>query len=368
MTDTGPANGVATSWTFPPTLTDPQTCINLPLVNGPTLGALADVPYQGQTITPTCNPGLLSTALAPNPANTYFNQLGCSISHGAATTPQTATTYLFTAGLKSGLFNIPLSNVANPVIGGTAGKVAATPGAANYYSDIPSGQKLTSGAISTDGKFAIATSLKHSQTIYTCLNPLGDPGDPGKPINPAFIVPSASTVKCMSTGNSFLSVDFTTNFGPDNQPYFGGQRVVTTFNGSPGGTGATAWPQCITQNTNATLAQVFATHSANHCGNATPNAGFLSALVTSPFSMITHGSYMYAGLEGGGTITQMKVTVDPLSGFSNYKFRTYLTGTGRATGLGVSDDLGSLMIYVDPTLAGTAGAETVTKLPLCEDF
>ena len=59
--------------------------------------------YQGDVITPTCNPALL----APNPANTYLNQLGCSISHGQATTPQTATSFLFMAGITGGLFSIP---------------------------------------------------------------------------------------------------------------------------------------------------------------------------------------------------------------------------------------------------------------------
>jgi hypothetical protein len=39
-----------------------------------------------------------------------------------------------------------------------------------------------------------------------------------------------------------------------------------------------------------------------------------------------------------------------------------------ATGLGVADDLGSLMVYTDPSVVGVAAAEVVTKLPLCEDM
>lgn len=371
MTDVGPANGLATSWAFPPN-TPPTSCINLPIVNGTTLGALTDIPGQGEAITPTCNPALLSRLGAPNPANTYFNQLGCSISHGVATTAKTATTFLFLVGPKSGLFNVPLTNVTNPVVGGEAGKVAATPGAANYYSDIPSGQKLNAAAVSLDGRFAMATSNKRLQSIFACLNPLGDPGDPSQPIDPNFTVPPAGTVKCMSVGNNALATDLTTAFGPDNQPYFGGQRVTNTFDATPGGPIPTAWPQCITQGTNFTIAQAFQNHSANHCGNAVPNGGFFSALVVQPMALISHGSYMYVGLEGGPTITQLKVTTDPVSGFSQYNFRTYLTGVGITTGLGVADDLGSLLVYVNPNPPIPGGKnpipEVVSKLPLCEDF
>jgi hypothetical protein len=43
-------------------------------------------------------------------------------------------------------------------------------------------------------------------------------------------------------------------------------------------------------------------------------------------------------------------------------------GVPLTTGLGVVDDLGSLMVYTDPSVVGTAAAEVVTKLPLCEDM
>ena len=38
------------------------------------------------------------------------------------------------------------------------------------------------------------------------------------------------------------------------------------------------------------------------------------------------------------------------------------------TGLGVADDLKSLMVFTDPSAAGVAAAEVVMKLPLCEDM
>src|SRR4029077_12786628 len=119
--DVGPGTALATGWTIPPnTATD---CVLLPVIKGGRVVNLGDLPLQGETITPTCNPALLSTATVPNPANTYFNQLGCSISHGVANTANNATTYLFAAGIKGGLFAIALNNVTNPRVGGDAGKI-----------------------------------------------------------------------------------------------------------------------------------------------------------------------------------------------------------------------------------------------------
>jgi hypothetical protein len=365
-TDTGPAGAPATGWSIPPNT--PGVCIVLPVIRGGVFQNLGDIPFQGEAITPTCNPALLSAAGAPNPANTYFNQLGCSISHGVANTPQTATTFLFVAGIKGGLFSIPLTNVANPVVGGQAGKLA---GSFNYYSQIPEGQKLTNAAVSNDGRFAVVTSDKRSTAIFACLNPLGDPGDPSLPLNPNFFVPPAGNVPCMQVGSNALAVDLTTDFGPDNQPYFGGQRVVNTFDATPGSSAAnpvpSAWPQCITQGTNFTIPQAFAAKSSNHCGNAQPNGGFTAALITQPQAIIAHNSYMYSG-PLGGTIIQFKVTTDPISGLSQYAFRTYAVGFSLVTGLGVAEDLQSLMIFSDPSALGLAGQEVVTKLPVCEDF
>jgi hypothetical protein len=368
--DVGPAGGTPTGWTIPPANT--ADCIILPT---PGIG-VPDIPYQGEAITPNCDPALLSQPGAPNPANTRLNQLGCAISHGVATTPQSATTYMFVAGARSGLFAVPLVNVPNPVVGGDAGK-AVDPGYTfTPYSDIPGGQKLDTAAVSPDGMFAIATSTRRLQPVFACLNPLGDPGDPGLPIDPNFVIPSASQVKCMQVGNNNLAVDLTTAFGPDNQPYFGGARTVNSFNADPGGSSATAWPQCTFNffpfpnppppTLMGKLQAVFNAHSANHCGNAVPNVGF--AGVSQPQDIISHATYMYTG-PIGGTVLQFKVTVDPVSGLSQYARRTYLSGLpGLTTGLGVADDLKSLMTFTDPSTIGSPGREAIFRAPLCEDM
>ncbi len=111
---------------------------------------------------------------------------------------------------------------------------------------------------------------------------------------------------------------------------------------------------------------------ANGCGNAAPNFGFSSALVTQPSALIPHVAangdmYMYTG-PLGGTVVQFKLTVDPFSGLTNYQFRTILTGISLTSGLGIADDLKSLMVMTDPSAVGLAGQGVVTKLPLCEDM
>jgi hypothetical protein len=238
MTDLGSGSAVATGWAIPPN--NPTDCVILPIIKNGTVTNLGDIPFQGSVITPTCDPTILSTH-APNPANTYFNQLGCAISHGKATTPQNATSWMFVAGVKGGMFSVRLDNVTNPVKGGEAGK---TVGPQNYYSAIPEGSKLTSAAVNANGRFAIATSSKRLQAVYACFNPLGDPGDWTKPINPNFFVPPASQVPCMQVGSNNLPQDSTTDFGPDGQPYFGGRRVIMSSTASlaehPGPRGPTA--------------------------------------------------------------------------------------------------------------------------------
>jgi hypothetical protein len=377
-TDVGSGGAVATGWTIPPnTATD---CVILPVIKGGKVVNLGDIPLQGEAITPTCNPALLSTATVPNPANTYFNQLGCSISHGIATDAQHATTYLFTAGIKGGLFNMALSNVGTPRVGGDAGKVN---GPQSYYADIPEGNKLTNAAVSPDGMFAFATSIRRAQPVWACLNPLGNPGDPSTAINPNFFVPPSSSVKCMTVGSNNLGQDAATAVGPDNQPYFGGQRIVNSFNSQPGSSAlnpvASAWPQCTFNSVGGLkgtlmdkLTTIFTNHSANHCGPAQPNFGFSAALVTQPSAIISHvaangDKYMYTG-PLGGTVAQFKLTIDPISGLTSYQFRTILTGISLTTGLGVADDLKSLMIFTDPSGVGLSGQGVVTKLPLCEDM
>ena len=367
VTDVGPAKAVATGWEIPPN--NATDCVILPIIKNGTVTNLGDIPYQGTVITPTCDPAILSTATVPNPANSYFNQLGCSISHGAATTTHTATSYLFVAGVKGGLFSVKLDNVTNPTKGGEAGK---TVGPQSYYSAIPENSLLTGAAVSVTGQYVIATSMKRLTAVYACYNPLGDPGSPTKPINPKFFVPPAAQVHCMQVGSNNMPANLTTTFGPDNQPYFGGRRVVMSFNSQPGGPFTSAWPNCISANSGiagATIAQAFANPLAftNGCGLAQPNFGFTSALVTQPSAMIAHGNYMYTG-PNGGTIVQFKISVDPFSHLTQYKFRTFVTGLSIVTGLGIAVDQKALMIYTDPTAIGLAAQEIVTKVPLCEDM
>jgi len=400
QTDSGPAGGAPTAWLNPAAL--PVDCTFLPIITGssgnppvPIIQAVADVPYQGDAVTPTCDPTqyvgsnpLVGPAL---PTNSYFNHLGCSISHGAATTPQTATTYMFVAGLKGGLFVMPLTNVANPVAGGEAGKTA---GAVGWFGNIPLGQQLNIASVSPDGQFALATSLRRSSTVYGCYNPLGDPTRTNPitgvqsfpitgPVDPNFSVPHANTVPCMQVGNNGFTANvgggLTTAFGPDSQPYFGGQLNVNSFNGNPGGSVATAWPQCIFNGFSfanpppvtlmGKLAVVFNARSANHCGTAQPNGGFSLAGVTAPNAIIRHGSYMYAPMLNNTVVVQFKVTADSISGLSQYKFRTYIAGLPpEITGLGVADDLQSLMIYINVLNLGAVERENFTRLPLCEDM
>jgi hypothetical protein len=180
-------------------------------------------------------------------------------------------------------------------------------------------------------------------------------------------------VPCMIIGNNNLATDLTTEFGPDNQPYFGGQRVVNSFGAQPGGISNAAWPRCIYANVGAPdLQTAFARKSGGGCSNAFSNFGFTSALVTQPSSLIRHTAkngdmYMYSG-PLGGTMAQFKLSIDPFSGLTTYLFRTYVTGLSLNTGAGVADDLQSLMIYTDPSAIGLSGQEVVVKLPLCEDM
>ena len=162
-------------------------CVILPIIKGGTVANLGDIPFQGEAITPTCDPAKLSTG-RPNPANTYFNQLGCSISHGVATTPQTRDLLSCSwPASRAGCSRSRSTTSATRQVGGDAGKID---GPQNYYSAIPEGQKLTNAAVSKDGQFAMATSNKRPQTVYACLNPLGDPGDPSEADQPELLRPA----------------------------------------------------------------------------------------------------------------------------------------------------------------------------------
>ena len=384
-----------TGWILPPnTSTD---CIVLPIIKNGTVTYLGDIPFQGSAITPTCDPTKLSTALAPNPANTYANQLGCSIAafnNGGvpgATTAATATSYLFVAGIKGGMFTYQLNN---------SGPIGKTIGSFRYYSDIPEGLKLQSAQVSADGMFAFAVSNRRGQQeVWACIDPLGNPGDPAKPLNPGFLVPDASAVFCGGIGQTGLATNLATGFGPDGQPYFGGQTVVNTFLNTPGGTQGGTWPQCIHfagaapivnkqlltpqqlhdailadlssstyQKPNATIPGALQANTANKCGTATANAGFTSVL--QPSTLLSHVAadgtgYIYTG-PLGSTVVQTHLGKDG-AGRTTYKTRTYLSAISFNTGLGVADDLGSLMVMSEvPSLAEPQ--IVITKLPLCEDM
>jgi hypothetical protein len=79
---------------------------------------------------------------------------------------------------------------------------------------------------------------------------------------------------------------------------------------------------------------------------------------------------MYAGLDGGPTI-QLKMSIDPASGLSNYNFRIYATKlpllVGSVVGLGVADHQHSLVVFNKLPAAG-GQSWPVTKPPLCEDM
>jgi hypothetical protein len=144
--------------------------------------------------------------------------------------------------------------------------------------------------------------------------------------------------------------------------------VVNAFGGVPGGPSDAAWPACIWKNNgSASLADAFANGRANGCGTAMPDFAFTSANLIQPQALVTHGDYMYAS-PIGGTLVQLKVTTDPLSGLSQARFRTYVTGLSLVTGLGIAEDLGALVIYTDPSAIGAAAQEVVSMLPLCEDL
>ena len=206
--DAGSAAGT-TGWILPPnTSTD---CIVLPIIKNGKVTNLGDIPFQGSVVTPACDPTKLSAVGVPNPANTYGNQLGCSIAafnnNGVPqlTTEATATPYMFVAGIKGGLFNYQLVN---------NGPIGKTVGSFSYYRDIPEGLKLMSGQVSTDGQFAFAVSDRRGQTeVWACIDPLGNPGDPALPLNPGFFVPDASSVFCGGIGKTGLATNLATMFG-----------------------------------------------------------------------------------------------------------------------------------------------------------
>jgi hypothetical protein len=174
----------------------------------------------------------------------------------------------------------------------------------------------------------------------------------------------------MQVGNNSLPNDVTTIFGSDGNPYFGGLPGVNSFD--EGFSVPSAWPQCIFNgfgfgNSAPTtllgkLAVVFNAKSANHCGNALLNFDFPTN--TETLFLLRHGSYIYAGTSAG-QVLQFKVTVDPVSGITLMPLRLYVAGLALVTGIGIADDLKSLIVY-DQIL--TTGSWEAIKVPLCEDM
>lgn len=356
--------GGPTSWTIP--AVNGSDCVLLPVVRNGFFVGIGDVPQKNDVLTPTCDPTKLSQQGLPNPANTRLNQLGCSISRGVATTAATATTYLFVAGIKGGLFNIPLDNMGTTAVGADAGKIV---GGLNYYSsNNVQNQKLDSAAISKDGQFLFGASSKNGPNVFACLNPLGDPGDPSQPINPSFSIPPSTSVLCMAIGNATNSRVEGLVAGSDGQPYMANNIDVTNF---------VDFPNCIFKNNGSTsLFDAFQHNRTNGCGNGVPNVvmNTVDGVAAGQFkaetqAFLSHGDYIYRATKGG-LIEQFKLTVSLATGgtpITTVARRTY-GSFPNPTGLGVSDGLNSLMVYDDPSGVGLAAQEVLTRVPVCEDM
>jgi hypothetical protein len=368
-TDVG-GSGPPTTWSIPPV--NSTDCLELPIfknVGNQLIAAnFGDIPQKGSTLTPTCDPTLLAVpnplgGFISNPNNTYLNQLGCAlllVNTGkiVATTAQTATTYLFTAGVKSGLFVFPLTNVAVSIPGQEAGKTAGS--GLNYYAqlfNIASGERLDSAIITPDGKYLLGASSRTNDTVFACKNPLGDPGDLTQPINMAAFALSTDTslknttgVQCGQIGHGGDSRVKALAVGADGQPYMGGLNFISNF---------TNFPACIDQ--------PLATNP-NHCV-ATRNP-FLNADPTGAAAkaetqaLVSHGQYLYRALKGGA-VYQAKVTPAGVTA----AVRQFASGMTSPTGIGFDEEGShSTMLFDDQSQLGLAGREAIYKVPVCEDM
>ena len=436
-TDTGPADQPATGWTFTSNTT--TDCILLPVVktvNGQIIfTSFGVVPLQSQAIVFTCDPTALATApLTPNPRNTRLNQIGCSIQRlftGAFTAADQTTgpAYLVVSSINGGLFTQKLDNTPNNAKG-DSGRVISE---LRYFNDIPDGTKLTNAAVSPDGHYVIATSIRRNPNVWMCNMPFGDPGRiDSPPVDNATFAQSYDTlainpnaVKCLtSVATTGLSVTLSNLFGPDGQPYVGGQSGLRAIGANPGSIFLpSAWPQCIAFNKGETFTlPAIYPYQAAAIGN--PTVGNYNAVaqldaaindvvhkhsnggcafsgnvsgspVVQPQSLAGYTAsnghmYMFsAGL--GQPVEQVRIT-QATDGTSHYTFRNYFSGgTGFTTGVGVVPDMsftgtgtvdtaghptpnpaatgsGSLIVMTDSSGLGLAGQEVMSRLPLCEDF
>jgi hypothetical protein len=396
-TDVGGASGPITAWSIPPN--NATDCLILPIfrIIGTSIGPqlvlqnFGDIPQRGSALTPTCDPTLLSTATAPNPANTYLNQLGCALvrlntGQIQATTPQTATTYLFTAGIKGGMFAYSLDNVPVSIPGQEAGK---TTDGLFFYAGLNPSHRFDSAVITPDGKYLLGGSSRTNDAVFACRNPLGDPGDLTQPIDTpdflqAFAVSTDTSfgnktgVQCMQIGQGGDGRVKGLAVGADGQPYIGGINIMSNF---------TDFPACIAANfgvpagttIDSAIALAFKANSQNHCGNATPNT-FLNADPTGAAvkaetqALVSHGEYLYRAIKGGAVyqahVTATGVTT-PVRQFAGKL--TSPTGIGFDEGtlpgpLTSPTPFPSIVLYDDQSQLGLAAREALYKLPICEDM
>lgn len=401
-------------WFLPPNTT--TDCFVLPVVktvNGQIVESnFGVIPLQSQQMMFLCNPANLSaaptisidvngkvvTTFNPNPLNTRMNQIGCSIQQlftGSfnLTDQTTGDAYMVTSSIMGGMFTQKLVNTPNGSIG-DAGRVISE---LRYFNDIPDGTKLTNTSVSPDGHYALSTSIRRNPNIFVCNMPFGDPGRiDAPPVDVSTFAISYDTlsanpqgVKCLtSVATTGLQVTLTNIWAPDNQPYMGGQRTITSAGGIGNNPGSifvpNAWPQCIIfgkGEANATLAEgvvpvklpaiypyqaaainnptvgsyqavaaqdfaindVFHKHSNGGCQNFGGNAGFSASPVIQPQDIAAYTAsngrmYMFsAGV--GQPVVQARLT-QAADGTTHYAIRTYFSNAnGFTTGIGVAPDM-----------------------------
>jgi hypothetical protein len=386
-THVGPAGGTATSFQTPAAVSSPD-CFFLPVVRGSTtitvtvgfnpngtaitqqvtsiqIGGITDIPQVSDVITPTCVPGNLTQGAIPNPANTYFNQLGCALSGGVAVDAAHATSYMFSPGIHSGVNRVVLVNMGGGP-GTEAGKgviardTYTAPAVLNDRLDFVVVSKDSAGR--PDGKLVFAGSRHTSANVYACLNPFGDPGDPAKPLPANFFLAPAGAVNCRQIGNAGQSRIEGMVVGGDGQLYVANNAQVTNFSN---------FPACVTAqfpNGGPSCQSVI-----NPDINSAPGVPLIKA-ETAAFA--GHGNYLYRSILGG-TITQYQLP--PVFGQPIHQ-RTYALGYATPTGISFStprfpspgtfvssDGLNSMLIYNDTSSIGAPATEIVARLPICED-
>jgi hypothetical protein len=335
-----------------------------------------------------------------------------------------------------GMFTQKLENTPNTAPGDAGRTISEL----RYFNDIPDGTKLTNAAVSPDGHYIISTSIRRNPNIWMCNMPFGNPGRIDSPpvdigtfaVSYDTLAANPQGVKCLtSVATTGLSVTLTNLFGPDAQPYMGGQRTITSAGGIGSNPGSiflpTHWPQCIVfgKGETITLPAIYPyqaaainnptvgnynavavldaaiddvvrhKHANGGCGTFGGNAGFSANPVIQPQTMAGYtasngNKYMFTAGVGQPTV-QARINQNA-DGSSHYVIRTYFSnGNGFTTGIGVAPDMnfttagsvnslgaptpapgatgsGSLIVMTDPSGLALAGQEIMSRLPLCEDF